>query len=782
MGQFALSQSVPRTEDPRLLRGRGRYASDFFLPQIAHAVFVRSPHAHARIASIDVRAAQQMPGVLAVLTGAEWLDEGFGDVPPGYPRKRRDGSPLFQPPRPALVPDRARMVGDPIAMVVAETVDAAKDAAERVAVVYEPLPALVDPTRARASGAPVLHDDCPDNESFFFAAGDAKAVEAAFAKAAHVTRLRLRINRVTANTMEPRACIGHYAAAEDRYTLYGGTQRAWGLRHSLAEHVFKVPEHKVRVVTGDIGGSFGMKTGSYPEYLSCLWASARIGRPVKWVCERSEGHLSDSHDRDQATEAALALDAEGHFLAMRFHNVCSVGAYLGAGAPVSPSNHLGGLAGLYATPAIYVEASAVFTNTAPIGPYRGAGRPEATYVLERLIDTAAREMGFDRAEIRRRNLIPPGAMPFKTGLTFTYDCGEFERNMNQALNTADYAGFEARHAAAAARGKLRGLGIANFVEQTGQADGEVVSLKFDAAGCLTVAAGSIPQGQGHETMYKVILSDRLGIDADDIRVVTGDTDAVPYGWGTYSSRSAALGSAAAVVAADKVVDKARLTAAHLLEVAPADVEFHTGAFRVAGTDRTVGLKDVVRATFDPRRQAPGVELGLFETGVFHPHPPTPTFPNGCQVCEVEIDPDTGRTEILRYCVVDDVGTVINKLTLEGQIHGGIGQGVGQAFSEAMIYDENGQLLTGSFLDYGMPRADDMCAFECANNPVPTKKNPLGVKGAGEAGNVGALACIMNAVVDALAPLGITHIDMPATPEKVWRAIRTARAGSKGELQ
>jgi len=774
MGQFALSQSVPRTEDPRLLRGGGRYAADFSLPNMAYAVFVRSPHAHAQIAGIDVRAAQQMPGVIAVLTGKDWLAESYGDAPPGYPRNRRDGSPLYQPPRPALVPDRARMVGDPVAMVVADTLDAAKDAAERVAVDYEPLPVLIDATRARAPGAPVLHDQCRDNESFFFTAGNKQAVEAAFAKAAHVTRLKLRINRVTANTMEPRACLGDYAPAEGRYTLYGGTQRAWGLRHNLAEHVFKVPEHKVRVITGDVGGSFGMKHGGYPEYLACLWASARVGRPVKWVCDRSEGLLSDSHDRDQATEAALALDADGRFLAMRFDNVCGIGAYLGAGAPVSPSNHLGGLAGLYTTPAIYVEASAVFTNTAPIGPYRGAGRPEATYVLERLIDTAAREMKIDRAEIRKRNLIPSSAMPFKTGLTFTYDCGEFERNMSQALAAADYAGFAARRTEAAARGHLRGIGVANFVEQTGQADGEVVSLKFDAAGCVTVAAGSIPQGQGHETMYKVIISDRLGIDADDIRVVTGDTDLVPYGWGTYSSRSAALGSAAAVVASDKVITKARRTAAHLLEAAEADIEFKAGAFRVAGTDRSIPLKDVVRASFDPRKQAPGLEIGIFETGVFHPHPPTPTFPNGCQVCEVEIDPETGITEILRYCVVDDVGTVINKLTLEGQIHGGIGQGVGQAFSEAIVYDEQGQLLTGSFLDYGMPRADDMCSFECENNPVPTKKNPLGVKGAGEAGNVGALACIMNAVVDALSPLGITHIDMPATPEKVWRAIAAAR--------
>src|SRR6185503_9251862 len=484
--------------------------------------------------------------------------------------------------------------------------DGAKDAAERVVIEYDPVPVLVDAARARAPGAPVLHEDYRDNESFFFTAGNPRAVEAAFAKAAHVTRLRLRINRVTANTMEPRACVGDYSGAEDRYTLYGGTQRAWGLRHSLAEHVFKVPEHKVRVVTGDVGGSFGMKSGGYPEYLACLWASARLGRPVKWVCERSEGHLSDSHDRDQITEAALALDADGRFLAMRFDNICGVGAYLGAGAPVSPSNHLGGLAGLYTTPAIYVEASAVFTNTAPIGPYRGAGRPEATYVLERLIDTAAREMKIDRAEIRKRNLIPPAAMPFKTGLSFTYDCGEFERNMLQALAAADYAGFATRRAEAAARGHLRGIGIANFVEQTGQADGEVVSLKFDAAGCVTVAVGSIPHGQGHETMYKVSISDRLGIDADEIRVVTGDTDLVPYGWGTYSSRSAALGSAAAVVASDKVISKARRTAAHLLEAAEADIEFKSGSFHVVGTDRVISLKAVVRASFDPRKQAPGL--------------------------------------------------------------------------------------------------------------------------------------------------------------------------------
>ncbi len=772
MGQFALSQSVPRTEDPRLLRGGGRYVDDVVLPRMAHAVFVRSPYAHAKIVSVDTRHAAQMPGVLAVLTGADWEAERFGDPPPGYPRQRRDGRPLFSPPRASISADIVRVAGEAIAMVVAETMSAAKDAAEKVEIRYEPLPVLLNASKARGSKI-VLHADCPDNESFFFKAGNQQAVEDAFAKAAHITRLKLQVNRVTANTMEPRAAIGVYEPQDDRYTLYCATQRVWGTRHNLAKNMLGVPDNKVRVVAGDIGGSFGMKSGGYPEDRAVVWAARVVGRPVKWVSERSEGHLTDTHDRDQHTDAALALDKDGTFLAMRFDNICGVGGYLAGGAPVSPSNHLGGLAGLYRTPAIYVEASAVFTNTTPIGPYRGAGRPEATYCLERLIDVAAREMGIDRAEIRRRNLIPPAAMPFKTGLTFTYDCGDFPRNMEQALKSADYAGFEARRAEAKARGKLRGIGIANFVEQTGQADGEVIRLHFDSSGLLTVIAGSIAQGQGHDTMYKVILSDRFGIDADNIRVLQGDTDIASFGWGTYSSRTAVMGSAAAVIAADKVIDKAKRLASHLLEAAAADIEYAKGAFCVAGTDRAISMTDIAKASFDPAKLPKDFEPGLWDTATFHPVPNDPTFPNGCQVVEVEIDPDTGKSEIVKYTVVDDVGTVINRLTLEGQIHGGIGQGVGQVFSEGMIYSETGQLLTGSFMDYGMPRADDMVHFDCANNPVPTKKNPLGVKGAGEAGNVGSLGALMNAVMDALAPLGIRHLDMPATPYKVWKAIQEA---------
>ncbi len=769
MGQFALSQSVPRTEDPRLLRGEGKYIDDFVLPAMAHAFFVRSPHGHATITSIDVRAAQQMPGVLAILTGADWAAGDFGDHPPAFPRKRRDGSPMFRPVRPALAFDKVRVAGEAVCIVVAETLDEARDAAERVRIDYAPLPALTDPLKARLLDTPVIHAGCPDNEAFLFIEGDKAKVEAAFARAVHVTKLKVKVNRVTANTMEPRACIGDYDQGSGRYTLYAASQRPYSVRHGIAKHIFKIPETNVRVVAGDVGGSFGMKSGQYPEHHACLWVSSKVGRPVKWICERAEGHLSDYHDRDQISEAELALDAEGTFLGLRVSNTCSVGAWLESGGLITPSAHLGGFAGLYRTPAIYVEASVVFTNTAPTGPFRGAGRPETTYILERLIDTAAREMKIDRAEIRRRNLIAPAAMPFKTGLTFTYDCGEFEKNMDMALEMGDVAGFEKRRAEAKARGKLLGIGICNFVEQTANAEGETVRLNFDASGTLTVIAGSISHGQGHETMYKVVLSDRLGLDADHIRILWGDTDMAPHGGGTFASRTAVLGSSAAANAADKVIARGRVLAAHLLEAGTGDIEFANGSFRVAGTDRSIGLQAIARAAYEPAKLPKGFEPGLSDTATFSPN--IPTFPNGCHICEVEIDPQTGRTEILKYSVVDDVGVVINKLTLEGQIHGGIGQAVGQALSEGIVYDEAGQLITGSFMDYGMPRADDMVQFACANNPVPTKVNPLGIKGAGEAGNVGGLGAIMNAVVDALSPLGITHIDMPATPEKVWRAIQ-----------
>jgi carbon-monoxide dehydrogenase large subunit len=773
--KFALGQSVPRTEDPRLLTGRGRYADDFDLPRLAHAHVLRSPHAHARIRSVDVRAAQQMPGVLAVLTGADWAAEKYGAFRPAIPRQRRDGSPMFVPTRPALAHGRAMLVGDPVAFVVAETVDLAKDAAERIEIEYEALPSVTATDQALAPGVPKLWDECRDNECFFFTLGDKRAVEAGFAKAHHVTRQKLVFNRITAATMEPRGCIGEHDDRLGRYTLYLGTQRPHGTRADMARRVFNIPETQLRVVAGDVGGSFGMKGGHFPEYPLTLWASRQVGRPVKWICERAEGMLTDDHDRDHISDAELALDKDGRFLALRVRNVSNVGAYLAPGGLISPTMHLGGLAGTYTTPAIYVEVSGVFTNPTSIGPYRGSGRPEASYIVERLIDNAAREMKIDRAELRRRNTVPSAAMPFKTGLVFTLDCGEFEKNLDMALGMADYAGFERRRAEARARGRLRGFGMANIIEQTSQMMGETVVVRFDPGGTVTVIPGSISHGQGHETMYKILISARLGLDEADICVTFSDTDLAPDGGGTFASRTAVLGGSAATIAADKIIAKARKIAAHAMEAAEGDLEFADGLFRVAGTDKSVSLKEMAQASYVPSRLPPGLEMGLYETASFSPE--VPNFPNGCHICEVEIDPDTGTTEVLRYVVVDDVGTVINQLTLEGQIHGGVAQGVGQAFTERLVYDPaSGQLLTGSFMDYGMPRADAMCSFEMAENPVPTKTNPLGVKGAGEAGNVGALAAIMNAVVDALAPLGIAHIDMPATPEKVWRAIRAARAG------
>jgi len=768
-----MGQSVPRTEDPRLLRGGGQYVDDIRLPNECHAYMLRSPHAHARITSIDIGAAQMMPGVLAIFTGADWVEGGHGQHSLDFSRARRDGSPAFCPTRHAIEPDAAKVTGDIVAMVVAESINQAKDAAEQIIVEYDPLPVITDGLDARVDGAPVLHAGCPDNESYFYAAGDRDAVDAVIATAHHVTRLKTRINRITANTMEPRGCIGDYDHRLGRYILYGANQLPYMMRKSLAADVLGVPETAVKLVTPNIGGSFGMKLGAAPEYRACLWAARKIGRPVRWICERSDGHLTDYHDRDQVTDAELALSEDGEFLALKVSNICNIGAWLDPGGTISPAGHLGGLAATYKTPLIYAEASAVFTNTSANGPFRGSGRPEASYVIERLIDNAAREMKIDRVEIRRRNMVAPEDMPFKTGLIYTLDCGEFGENMENSLKMGDYGGFEARREDARKEGKLRGLGVANFIEQTAQLHGETVAVQFDQSGTVTVLAGAIEMGQGLDAMFKIVVSDALGIDHEDIRVSMGDTDSLPFGGGSYAARTAILGGSATVRAIDKILDKAVQIAAHILEAPDDDIEFRNGAFHVVGTDRQVGIQEVARAAYRGDMLPEDMELGLFATDTFVPK--APTFPNGCHVVEVEIDPETGVTEILKYSVTDDVGTVINQLTLEGQIHGGIGQGIGQAFSERILYDETGQLVTGSFIDYGMPRAQDMCSFDLANNPVPTKLNPVGAKGAGEAGNVGALAAIMNAVVDALAPLGIDNLDMPATPDRVWRAIQDAKA-------
>ena len=774
MGRFAIGQSVPRSEDDRLTTGRGKYLDDFTLSEQCHAIFLRSPHAHARILSVDATEALAAPGVLAVYTGADVLPEKFGWIPPMVPRFRRNGAPAFAPYRPLLAHDRVRLLGECVAMVVAETRNQAKDAAELIAIDYEPLPVVVDTETASRAGTPAIWEECPDNETFFFSAGDKPKVDAAFSGAHHVSRVRLEFNRVTHCTMETRGCIGYYDYREERYTLYSGNQRPHGLRNGIAGVILKIPETKLRVVSGEVGGSFGLKNEDFTEYPLCLWAARKLGRPVKWVCERSEALLADYHDRDHISHAEIALDKDGRFLAVRASNVSNIGAYLGMTGMISASTHFGSIAGTYTTPLIYAEVSAVLTNTGCAGPYRGSGRPEAAYIIERLIDVAARDMGIDRAEIRRRNTVPASAMPFKTGLTYTLDCGNFPANLERALQIADYAGFEARRIEARSRGRLRGIGIANVIEQAAHLLGETMEIRFDPSGGVTLIAGSISHGQGHETMYKIILSDRLGIDADCIRLAFGDTDVVSDGQGTWASRTAVLGGSACGMAADKIIEKGKRIAAHMMEASPVDVEFGDGEFRVAGTDRTVNIHAVAKVAYTPSQIPKDMETGLFATASFAPE--IASYPNGCHICEVEIDPETGKSRVLRYSVVDDVGTVINHLTFEGQIHGGIVQGIGQAFSEHLRYDmETGQLLTGSFMDYGLPRADDTCDFDMENQPVPTATNPLGAKGAGEAGNVGALPSIMNAVVDALSPLGIRHLDMPASPERVWRAIQAAQS-------
>jgi carbon-monoxide dehydrogenase large subunit len=737
---------------------------------------LRSPHAHAKIRGIDTRAAQQMPGVLAVYTGADLKADGIGTLKVRMPRKRPDGAPIFTSPHPGLAREETHFVGDQVAYVVAESLAEAKDAAERIEVDYEPLPSVVLTSDAVKPGAPAVWANCPDNISNIFELGDKAAVDAAFAKAHHVTRQHFVISRIMHNAIEPRGIVAEYDQRFGRFTLNGCIGSIHGVRRAFAEDIFKIPENRFRVVSGDIGGAFGSKGVTAPESTLALYAARKLGRPVKWIAERSECFLSDDHCRDNVTDAELALDKDGNFLALRVKTLANLGAYLSADSNLLPTfSNLGTLAGVYRTPAIHVSVLGVFTNTTATAPYRGAGRPEACYVIEGIIDRAAREMGLDRIELRRRNLIPPNAMPFKTGLVYTYDCGEFEACMDKGLHHADVKGFEARRAEAKKRGKLRGLGVINAIERAAAPPGgETAEIRFDATGSLTFLTGTTAQGQSHETMYKIILSDKLGIDTSEINFLQGDTDKIVWGVGTFGSRAAVIGGSAAVLAAEKIIAKGKKIAAHIFEAAEADIEFAKGTFAVAGTDKRMPIKEIARAAFTPGRIPKGMELGLFETAVFEPS--AQTFPYGAHICELEIDEDTGKITIERYLAVDDVGTVINELTLQGQVHGGVAQGVGQAISEAIVYDkQSGQLLSGSFMDYGMPRADDLCAIEVEEHSVPTKINPLGAKGAGEAGTVGALPVVMNAALDALAPLGIRHIEMPLTPEHVWRAIRAARS-------
>ena len=774
MGEFGIGQAVTRFEDPRLVRGEGRYVGDIVLPGMAFGYVLRSPHAHARIRSIDTAKAGAAPGVLAVLTGADWQASGFGDLPVPGGLKRRDGSPLYRPPYPALVKDRVRWVGDYVAFVVAETLHQAMDAAELVDVDYEPLPAVISTVDASAPVAPLVFDDCPNNICFVQLEGDKTATDAAFAQADHVVKHRFVINRVTAASMEPRGSIGVYSPADGRYTIYTTLQRTFSFREDLARNVLRVPENKVRVIAGDIGGAFGMKSAVYNEVALVLLAAKLTGRAVKWISTRSEAFLGDAQARDNVTDAELALDRDGNFLAVRVRTVANLGAYLQVGGTSFLTN-IGTLAGVYRTPALHADITAVFTNTNPVRPYRGNGRPEAAYVIERLVDLAADELGIDPAELRRRNTIPPAAMPFKTGLVFTYDCGEFEKSMDMALELGDVAGFPARQAQSRTRGKLRGLGLSNTIEKAAAPSYEGAEIRFDRSGAVTLYSGTCNHGQGHETTFKQLVCDRLGLDPNEVHYVQGDTDQVFFGEGTGGSRSATIGGSAFLLATDKITAKAKKIAAHLLKVDLDDIKFADGIFSSARTNRTMTIKEVAIAAVNPAKLPRDLEPGLLATAVYNAE--VDNFPNGCHVCEVEIDEETGVVEVLRYSVVDDVGTVLNPLLVHGQITGGIAQGAGQILLEDIKFDpDSGQLVSGSFMDYAMPRASDLSGVEMKSNPVPTRTNPLGVKGCGEAGCVGAMPAVANAIVDALSVYGVRHIEMPATPERVWRTIREARAG------
>ncbi len=783
MGPFGIGQAVKRFEDPRLVQGAGRFLGDVHLPGELHAVVVRSMHAHARIDAIDVSAALRAPGVVAAFTGADLAEAGLGTMRTTLSRTRPDGSPMFAPTHPVLVRDRVRCVGDPVAFLVAETLAHAEDAAELIRIEYAPLPSVTATAEAAGAGSPPVWDECPDNVSNVFETGDRAATDAAFARADRVVRRRYVITRVHAQYMEPRGALGVYDPGEDRYTLYADVQYPHRVRAVLASAIFRVPEHRIRVIAGDIGGAFGTKGWQYPEHRLVLWAARKLGRPVKWTCERREAILADEHARDTVSEAELALDAEGRFLGLRVRTVANVGAYVSSDRNLLATfMNVATLVGVYTIPAAHVHVTCVLANTSSTAPYRGAGRPESTYVIERLIDAAARELGRDPVELRRLNLIPASAMPYRTALKVTYDSGQFEKTMDKALGLADVVGFTVRREEARRRGRLRGLAVVNAIERAAAPQPEFAEIRFDPSGGATLLMGTKSQGQGHETMFKQVLHDRLGLDPATVRYIDGDTDRVAFGTGTMGSRSTVVGGSALWLAADKVIAKGKRIAAHLLEAAEADIVFGDGRFRVAGTDRGIAITEVARAAFQPAQLPSGLEPGLYETGTFVPR--QDTWPNGCHVAEVEVDPDTGAVALARYVVVDDVGTVVNPLTLEGQIHGGVAQGAGQALMEEVVYDrESGQLLTASFMEYAIPRADTLPEMIIGSNPVPTELNPLGAKGAGEAGTVGALPVVMNAVLDALAALGVRHLDMPATPERVWRAIQevtgTPSASSSG---
>jgi aerobic carbon-monoxide dehydrogenase large subunit len=768
--KFGIGQPVPRKEDPTLLRGEGRYTDDVKLAGQAHAVMVRSRIAHGTIGAIDADAARAMPGVLGVFAAADLAAAGYGPIKPAILIPNRDGSPMRAPLRPALPKDRVRFVGEAMAFVVAETPAQAKDAAEAVSIEIEPLPVVTTPAAALAPDAPRLHADAPGNVAVDYHYGDTAAVDAAFATAAHVTRLTLTSNRIVVNALEPRSAVAAYDRASERFTLHLGCQGVFGLRNAIKD-ILGVPAEKAHVLTGNVGGSFGMKASVFPEYVCLLHAARALGRPVKWTDERSESFLSDHHGRDHEMKAELALDRDGKFLAVRLTGVGNAGAFSVAALPFTV-NAVKNVVSVYRVPLVEVSTKGVLTNTTPTGAYRGAGRPEGNYYIERLIDAAALEMGLDPIALRRRNHVPPDAMPYKAASGMLYDSGEFTAVLDKALKAADWEGFPRRKAESERRSKLRGRGIGSYLEVTAPPSKEMGGIRFEEDGTITMITGTLDYGQGHASPLAQVVVDRLGIPFERLRLLQGDSDALIVGGGTGGSRSAMASGTALVEASAEVVKRGREIAGFVLEAAAADIEFVRGRFVITGTDRSIGLLDLAARLHAESKLPPELPQSL-DVALAANNPPS-AFPNGCHIAEVEIDPETGVVAVVKYTMVNDFGTLLNPLLAEGQAHGGIAQGIGQALMERTYYDAEGQLLTGSYMDYAMPRAVEAPMFHFVNHPVPAKSNVLGVKGCGEAGCAGSLPSVMNAVVDALSVYGIRHIDMPATPERVWKAIEAAK--------
>jgi carbon-monoxide dehydrogenase large subunit len=773
-----IGKPLERREDLRFLTGAGQYTDDVVLPGQTYAYFLRSPYAHARIKSIDVSKAKAAQGVVIVITGAEIAESKIGGLPCGWLIHSKDGSPMKEPPHPIIAHEKVRHVGDQVALVVAETYLQAKDAAELIEVDYEDLPAVVDITTVEKAGA-LVHDDVPGNVCYDWGHGDKAAVDAAFAKAAKVSTLSLVNNRLAPNAMEPRAANAQYTKHDDSYTLYVSTQNPHVERLLMCAFVLGIPESKMRVIAPDVGGGFGSKIFLYAEETALVWASKRVGRPIKWTAERSESFLTDAHGRDHATQVEMAMDDQGNFLAMRVNTIANMGAYLSTFASCVPTIlYATLLAGQYKTPAIYCDVKAVFTNTAPVDAYRGAGRPEATYVVERIVEQCARDMKMDPAEIRRRNFITQ--FPYATPVGLTYDTGDYNAHLSRAIELADVAGFPARRAASEAKGLKRGLGYSCYIEACGIAPSNIAGalgaraglfeageVRVHPTGTVTVFTGSHSHGQGHETTFAQVVAAKLGIPVENVEIVHGDTGRILFGMGTYGSRSLAVGGSAIVKAVDKVIAKGKKIAAHLLEAADTDIEFENGEFKVAGTDKKVAFGNVALTAYVPHNYPlDKLEPGLNENAFYDPT--NFTYPSGTYVCEVEVDPETGRVRVDKFTAVDDFGNIINPMIVEGQVHGGIGQGLGQAMLEGVVYDpESGQLLTGSYQDYAMPRADDLPSFVVDHTCTPCTHNPLGVKGCGEAGAIGSPPAFINALTDAL---GVRDVPMPATPERVWRVI------------